>query len=155
MASATRAPSKTTVPVPADDEAGALSLQRVAEIQRVRMLRAMVEVAAQRGASNVTVAHVVARSGVSRRTFYEVFKDCEDCLLAALDDAIGQARRTVLTAYRSKREWHAQMRAALTALLELFEGQPDTARFLVGWSTRLLRLTKVAITPMDVSSLLF
>ena len=35
------------------------------------------------GVSAVTVSHVVARSGVSRRTFYELFDDREDCFLAA------------------------------------------------------------------------
>ncbi len=42
----------------------------------------MMEVAGERGAGNATVAHVVARSGVSRRTFYEMFADREDCLVA-------------------------------------------------------------------------
>ena len=53
-----------------------------------RMLAAMAEVCAERGVSNVTVAHVVSRSGVSRRTFYEMFEDREACFLATLDEAM-------------------------------------------------------------------
>ena len=46
----------------------------VIEIQRGRILAAMVEVSAERGAGNVTVAHIVERAGVSRRTFYEAIQ---------------------------------------------------------------------------------
>ena len=45
---------------------------------------------------NVTVAQVVERAGVSRRTFYEVFEDREDCLLAALEEGIARVSRCVL-----------------------------------------------------------
>jgi AcrR family transcriptional regulator len=70
----------------------------VAEIQRARMVAALVEVARERGVSGVTVAHVVARSGVSRRTFYELFEDREDCFLAGFDLAVQGAARRVLPA---------------------------------------------------------
>jgi AcrR family transcriptional regulator len=62
--------------------------ERVADIQRARILAAMVEVVAEHGAGNATVAHIVGRSGVSRRTFYDLFVDREDCLFAAFDTAI-------------------------------------------------------------------
>ena len=65
----------------------------VAEIQRARMITALVEVAGERGAGGVTVAHIVARSGVSRRTFYELFDDREDCFLAAFDQAVERGAR--------------------------------------------------------------
>ncbi len=71
---------------------------RVAEIQRQRILGAMAQVAAERGAANVTVAHIVARAGISRRTFYELFEDRETCLVAALDEAIAAAAAVVLPA---------------------------------------------------------
>ena len=48
----------------------------------------MFDVADRAGAANVSVAHVVERSGVSRRTFYETFVDREDCFLAAFDEAL-------------------------------------------------------------------
>jgi AcrR family transcriptional regulator len=150
MASATRTPSKQTVPVQPNDAHEDLPLERVAEIQRARMLAAMVEVAAERGASNVTVAHIVGRSGVSRRTFYEIFKDREDCLLAALGDAIEQARGRAIPAYESKPVWQGRVRAALTALLELLDEQPSLARFLVvdslGAGPRSLELRRRVLT---------
>ncbi len=95
------------------------------------MLTAMVEEAAERGAGSVTVANVVARSGVSRRTFYEIFEDREDCFLAAFDDAIEQVAQRVVPAYREQRQWGDAMRAALTQLLGSFEEDPRLGRLLV------------------------
>jgi AcrR family transcriptional regulator len=105
---------------------------RISEIQRQRLLAGMAEVAAERGAGSVTVAHIVARSGVSRRTFYELFSDREDCLLAALDQAIAHASAAVLPAYdEGGGRWRERIGAALGALLEFFDEKPAMARLCV------------------------
>ena len=70
-----------------------MHVKRVSEIQRARILTAMVELVAERGAANVTVAHIVGCSGVSRRTFYELFEDREACFLVAFDEAIEKITR--------------------------------------------------------------
>jgi AcrR family transcriptional regulator len=95
------------------------------------MLAAMVELAAERGAGNVTVAHVVARSGVSRRTFYEVFNDREDCFLAAFDEAIRHLASIVVPAYEQPSRWREQIRAGLTALLQFLDYERGAGRLLV------------------------
>jgi AcrR family transcriptional regulator len=95
------------------------------------MLAAMVEVAAERGAANVTVAHVVARSGVSRRTFYEIFEDREACFIAAFDEAARCAGEYVLDAYGSAGKWRERIRAGLVALLEFLDAEPCMGRLLV------------------------
>jgi AcrR family transcriptional regulator/DNA-binding MarR family transcriptional regulator len=105
--------------------------KQVSDIQRARILAAMVEVTAERGAGNVTVAHVVARSGVSRRTFYEHFEDREDCLLAAFDDAIERIVARVVPAFDWEGRWQAKVRAALTALLELLEEERAMGRLVM------------------------
>ncbi|HWX44384.1 MAG TPA: TetR/AcrR family transcriptional regulator [Solirubrobacteraceae bacterium] len=96
----------------------------VADIQRMRMIGALTEVARERGASGVTVAHVVARSGVSRRTFYELFEDRDDCFLAAFEHAVGRAGQRVLPAYEAPGTWRERVRAGLGALLEFLEDEP-------------------------------
>ena len=108
-----------------------LGRAQVIEIQRARMLAAMFEVVFERGASSVTVAHVVQRSGVSRRTFYEVFSDCEDCLLAAFEDALGQISARVVPAYENGHEWRERVRAGLVELLCLFDEHPELGRLVV------------------------
>ncbi|MEB2346198.1 MAG: TetR/AcrR family transcriptional regulator [Deltaproteobacteria bacterium] len=64
-----------------------LSRAEVAASQRGRMLEAMVEAAAELGYAGASVAEVIARASVSRRTFYEQFADKEDCFCAAYDAA--------------------------------------------------------------------
>ncbi len=103
----------------------------VAAIQRARMLAAMVDEVAERGAANVTVAHVVARSGVSRRTFYELFADGEDCFLAAFDESLARASERVSRAWEPLADWRARVRAGLLALLQFLDAEPRTGRLLV------------------------
>lgn len=105
--------------------------ERMIELQRARILAAMVETCVERGTGNVTVAHVVERAGVSRRTFYEIFDDREDCLLAALDEAIALASRYVLEAYDRRADWVARMRAALVALLEFLDAERGSGWLLI------------------------
>jgi AcrR family transcriptional regulator/DNA-binding MarR family transcriptional regulator len=104
---------------------------RVSEIQRARILTAIGEVARERGAAGVTVAHVVARSNISRRTFYELFEDREDCFLAALEQAIGSAEERVLPAYRMQGAWRERIRAALQELLGFLDEQPTMGALCV------------------------
>jgi AcrR family transcriptional regulator len=111
--------------------ANGLARERVSDIQRARILSAMVEVAAERGAAGVSVAHVVARSGVSRRTFYEIFAGREDCFLAAFDEAIERIATTIVPVYERPGSWRAKTRAALTKLLELLEDEPGTGRLVI------------------------
>ena len=108
-----------------------LPREHVTEIQRVRILAAMDDVAAERGAGAASVAHIVARAGVSRRTFYDLFEDREDCFLAAFDEAVAQAARSVLPAYEGQDRWRERIRAALLALLLFFEEEPSLARLCV------------------------
>jgi|HubBroStandDraft_3_1064219.scaffolds.fasta_scaffold06451_2 AcrR family transcriptional regulator len=105
--------------------------ERVADIQRARMLAALVEVVSEHGAARLTVSHVVARSGVSRRTFYELFEDGNDCFMVALDREATRIGRAVASAYEQPGPWRARVRAALTVLLELLDDDPDVARLLV------------------------
>jgi AcrR family transcriptional regulator len=104
---------------------------RVIEIQRGRLLAALFEVSAERGAGNVAVAHIVERAGVSRRTFYELFADREECFLAALDDAIARASRPIRDAYDPQARWAERIRTALLATLEFLDAERGVAQLLV------------------------
>jgi AcrR family transcriptional regulator/DNA-binding MarR family transcriptional regulator len=103
----------------------------VEELQRSRILRAMAEEVAIRGASSVTVARVIARAGVSRRLFYELFADIEDCFLATFDWAIDQARSLAVEAYTAEQSWREGIRAGLAALLRFFDEQPLLAQLCI------------------------
>ncbi len=91
----------------------------------------MVEVAGERGAPRASVAHIVDRAGISRRTFYEHFEDREDCFLAAFDYALAQAGQAVLPAYDIEGSWRERVRSGLAALLAFFDEQPGLGALLV------------------------
>jgi AcrR family transcriptional regulator len=133
MVAQRRAPRSGRVArVRAEDNAGnGLGHAHIAQIQRARILAAMFDVVTYRGAANVSVAHVVERSGVSRRTFYETFADREDCFLAAFDDALAFASQRVLPTYATETRWRERLRAGLVALLSFFDEEHVVGRLLV------------------------
>ncbi len=118
--------------VRAENRAGnGLGHAHIAQIQRARLLAATFDVVTDRGAANVSVAHVVERSGVSRRTFYETFVDREDCFLAAFEDALAFASQRVMPVYSAEQKWRERIRASLLALLAFFDEEPVIARLLI------------------------
>lgn len=80
----------TAAPLPSGRHG--LSREYVLATQRARLVAAAIRVAGTDGYAAMTVSAVIARAGVSRKTFYELFADREACFLAALDDVLGQAR---------------------------------------------------------------
>src|ERR1017187_7090424 len=83
---------------------------QVTEIQRGRMLAAAVEAVEEVGYAHMTVAQVIGRARVSRKTFYDVFADREDCFLAAFDQAIDSAGAVVKAAYEEEAGWRDGIR---------------------------------------------
>jgi AcrR family transcriptional regulator/DNA-binding MarR family transcriptional regulator len=108
-----------------------LGRERVIDIQRARIVAAMVKECAERGVGNVTVAHVVARAGVSRRTFYELFEDREDCFLGAFDEGIARASRYVLEGYDPNAAWVRRVRSALGSLLSFLDVERELGQLLI------------------------
>jgi AcrR family transcriptional regulator len=101
---------------------------QLSDIQRARILAATVDVVCENGAGNATVARVVARAGVSRRTFYELFHDREACFLAAFEAGVERVSRYVLEAYDPQVRWAERLRSSLAALLTFLDTEPE-----VGW----------------------
>ena len=82
-----RAASRSPPASPSRLPSGRHGLTRdvVVASQRTRLVDAMAQIVAEKGYPATTVADVVERAGVSRRTFYEQFADKEACFLAAYD----------------------------------------------------------------------
>lgn len=113
------------------DASHPLGRDQVIRIQKARLLVATGQVACEHGAGNLTVAQVVKRAGVSRRTFYEVFADAQDSLFTALHEALQRVRERVLDAWSSEGAWRERARSCLVELLSLFDEDPVLARLLV------------------------
>jgi AcrR family transcriptional regulator len=104
----------------------------VAASQRARLLDAITRAVAEKGYGAVTVADVVGRAGVSRRTFYEHFADKEACFLAAYeagtDAVIGDV---VATLGDEGGDWRDQLAAAMSAYTATLAAEPEFARALL------------------------
>jgi AcrR family transcriptional regulator len=103
----------------------------VSQAQRSRMLSAAVAVVHERGYGEMSVARIAGAAGVSRRTFYDLFEDREDCFFAAFDEVVARARGLMLAAAGERRGWRQQTRGALLALLELLDREPGARSLLV------------------------
>jgi AcrR family transcriptional regulator len=86
--------------------------------QRSRLYGAMIEAVARNGYDRTTVAHVIRLAGVSRRAFYELFENKEDCFLGTYDIVVAHARKRVLEAWLTERGWANRMHASCKALLD-------------------------------------
>jgi AcrR family transcriptional regulator len=89
----------------------------------------MLDVAGEQGYAATTVGDVLARARMSRRTFYSVFENREECFLAAYDETRRRALARVepLHADRSA----ALLERALTELLTVAASSPALARVLL------------------------
>lgn len=102
----------------------------VARDQRERLCEAMAELVAQRGYSAVRVSDLTALAGVSRPTFYELFQDKEECLLAAYDEVAARVAEVVAAAQREAPPGEG-LRTALETFADLASSRPDQVSLLV------------------------
>lgn len=108
-----------------------MARDQVREAKRARILWAMAQAASDQGPEPVSVAQVIAIAGVSRKTFYELFDDRSDCLLAAIERTVSLATDAARDAYETDGRWVDRLRAGLLALLEFFDAEPRLARLCV------------------------
>ncbi|EHR49734.1 transcriptional regulator [Saccharomonospora marina XMU15] len=103
----------------------------VAENQRARILTAVAQAVAEHGYPDLTVESVVERAGVSRKTFYEHFKNKEEAFLAAYDDFAADLVEQVKRANKPSASFSEQAEAILRTILELFAEHPAQAQLVV------------------------
>ena len=103
--------------------------------QRARMLDAVTRAVAEKGYARVTVGDVVSEAGVSRRTFYEQFKDKEDCFLAAYATGTEALIKEMVEASISvgpDADWREVLEVAIDSYVRGLAADPEFAKtFLV------------------------
>jgi AcrR family transcriptional regulator/DNA-binding MarR family transcriptional regulator len=102
----------------------------VSVLQRARLLDATVGLVCELGARQLTVRRVTVRAGVSSKTFYDLFSDREECLLAAFDHAVEQLATVAKSAFAVEGEWVVRVRRTLDALLMFLDEEPQLRRFV-------------------------
>jgi AcrR family transcriptional regulator len=99
--------------------------------QRERMLLAVAEAVAEQGFATTTVADIIARARLSRRTFYEHFADKEECFLAAYDTVVEQLLSAVGQAYEQAEGWPQKVHDGLETFLAYLAAEPAFARMCI------------------------
>jgi AcrR family transcriptional regulator len=104
-----------------------LAPEVVQGIQRERLLKATVEVVSRKGYAATTVRDLLAASGLSRRTYYDLYGDKEACYLDAFAEIASQIEATVGAAIEQGRDGRAKVRLALEALVDFCAEEPAAA----------------------------
>ncbi len=118
-------PGRSTVLDPAAPrQPGAHSLPP----RRARLVRAAVDLIAERGFSGTSIARVAGRAGVSHRSFHAEFESLDDCLCTVLDEALAHTMALAAAAFDQQSAWRDGLRSALAAVLEFMDGEPALAR---------------------------
>ncbi|WAZ26660.1 TetR/AcrR family transcriptional regulator [Streptomyces cinnabarinus] len=100
--------------------------------QRQRLLYAMTVVVAEKGYLATTVADVTSRAGVSRKTFYALFADKEECFIAAAEASRELTIKCLKASFAQSSEQSlapvATLRASIRAYLRLVAEEPEFAK---------------------------
>lgn len=133
--------------------------ERILEILRMQLVRAMVEVACEQGFGGASIALVCERAGVSRRAFQRAFDSRESCFLAALDEGHRCASSLVSHAFARCDGWLEGVRTALAELLLFFDASPQLAHVCIvesltagPWALERREQHVAALTQLIVSS---
>jgi AcrR family transcriptional regulator len=97
-------------------------------IQRARIIAAAIDTVEDRGYAGLTVGAVIERARVSRKTFYDVFSNRNECFMAVIEEIFGKAHAVASAAYGAESSWLAATRSALDSLLCLIDAEPGLAR---------------------------
>jgi AcrR family transcriptional regulator len=103
-----------------------LTTDEVATDQRQRLLDAMVQLVGGHGYAATTVAEIVKRAEVSRKTFYEHFADRGTLLLAAFDATAPVALEEVRAASQRTGGATRQIEALMRRLCRIARESPST-----------------------------
>jgi AcrR family transcriptional regulator len=101
--------------------------------QRERLLNGMIVAANRGGYSQANVSVVIAEAGVSRPTFYDYFRDRDDCFVAAVVDVQEQLLADVGRRVREGAPERA-LRSTVEGLAGFASAEPARARFLMSES---------------------
>lgn len=107
-----------------------LPRELVERSQRERLLAAVVRVTVANGYEKTTVGNILGEAGVGRESFYELFDDKLDCMLAAHKVLVDSLAERVRETYLTEGPWPQRVRNSLQMTLEWLASDADVSRFL-------------------------
>ncbi len=93
------------------------------------VVRALVEVIAERGYEGTSVEEVIERAGISRAEFDARFAGKEDCMLKSFEALSAEVSWKVRVAYDSQPSWPANLRAAAYQTGRWMDAHPRATHF--------------------------
>lgn len=102
--------------------------QTAATEHRQRLLDGLAEALQTQAFAEITIADIVAKARVSKRTFYEQFSSKEACLLALGERLCDQTLALIAANYRFDEDWITQLRNVTHAYLSSLESQTAVMR---------------------------
>jgi len=97
---------------------------------RRRLLDALTLALTDQAYADVTIADIVARARVSRRTFYEQFDNKDACLLALCERLSEQILGLIAAGYDPTADWVEQLNRVTDTYLQALQMQPALVRTL-------------------------
>jgi AcrR family transcriptional regulator len=103
----------------------------VVQNQRERILAAVADVTSAASYAEMTIEDIVVTAGVSRRTFYDHYKNKDEAFLAAYDAVTAQLVERVVAAVEAEDGFADRARAGLGAFLGFIASEPAFARMCI------------------------
>jgi len=91
----------------------------------------MAEAVAEHSYGATTIAHVVSHAGVSRKTFYEHFRDKEHCFLAMYDTGISFVLGRIVETLEAAPDARSRLVEGLRTFLTVLSEEPAFCRAIV------------------------
>jgi AcrR family transcriptional regulator len=90
----------------------------------------MVECVDEHGYAATTISRIVARAHVSRRSFYERYRNKDECLIGTYDEIVERLGLRLSAALSQAETWPERLEAFLKTLFDAAADRPDAARLV-------------------------
>jgi AcrR family transcriptional regulator len=107
-----------------------VSPEAVEQLQRWRLIDALVALSARQGYAATTISQIRAEVHMAAQTFAALFEDKDACLRGAYSALAAQLEADLDSAWQGEREWPRRVRAAIAAALAFAAAEPAAARLL-------------------------
>jgi AcrR family transcriptional regulator len=130
-----------------------LSREQVEQVQRDRLIDAIVQVVADKGYDGATVKAIAHRAGVGLNTFYALYRTKEELFLEAYDRGVPTLFEQVHLAFeKGGNSWEKRIEEGISAFTTILSANPGFARFFTVEGTRAGPVVRDRIDEMFESS---
>lgn len=128
---------------------------------RTRLLEGMARAVTACGYAEITTSDIVREANVSKRTFYQFFKDKSECLIALFNHSAQRIEATLRASIDPQGDWSSQIDRTIQIYLETLAANPVLLRTLfveilalgaAGLSARRIAMEKIAAVLLEAAA---